>query len=216
MLMIIRVGDIRDLNSDRTIQFLLSFLPHKLISRFDSQGNKEKRLKFLAGRYLLFKALIELDELIDNVNFDGYDRPYLKNAPIDFNISYSSNLVLLALVKHGRVGIDIETICDINLDNFKSAMSEAQWQAIITSTDPIQEFYRLWTIRESVVKADGRGLAIPMSDIDIDTGLAHCMGKRWYTCPVELGPSYMAHLAWDYPIVKIDLKKISLAGNQVY
>ncbi len=99
--------------------------------------------------------------------YNNYDRPYI-NDIIDFNIYHSGNYVVCAIGQDLKHGIDIEKVQDIDFKNFKKVMTDMQWQDIIRSKSPGSAFFKYWTIKESVIKTDSRGLSIPLLDIHVE------------------------------------------------
>ncbi len=90
-----------------------------------------------------------------------FPEPLSPTALLDFNISHSGNRVVCILSTQGRVGIDLEETGDIAIDDFQSQFTTAEWAAITGSSMPLQTFYHYWTAKESLIKADGKGLQIP-------------------------------------------------------
>ena len=68
---------------------------------------------------------------------------------MDFNISHSGNLVICAAAT-GKIGIDVERIRLIDIDEFNQTLSEKQIRLIAESPDPLKMFYRIWAAKESV------------------------------------------------------------------
>ena len=93
-------------------------------------------------------------------------------ARIAFNVAHSKDTILIALTRTGHVGVDVEyfdratDIMEVAHHNFTA--SESRTLAAIA--DPqirIETFYRYWTRKEAVLKADGRGLIASLSSFDI-------------------------------------------------
>lgn len=108
-------------------------------------------------------------------------KPYLKSSGAHFNISHAGDYVVLAEAKC-EVGVDIEKV---------SAYSDAV--AARCFTPPEREwlrregcdeaFYRLWTAKESVMKASGLGFSLPpeaFSVLPMDSSAHIIAGKPWF------------------------------------
>ncbi|SHJ15848.1 4'-phosphopantetheinyl transferase family protein [Aquimarina spongiae] len=175
---------------------------------------KEKNIRFqrwqdrhshLFGQLLL---LVNLKEFgygkgsLEQVLYEPNGRPYL-NADIDFNISHSGGEVLCAMTKGMRIGIDVEEIKKIHFQDFKNVMNPSQWRTINNATEPLGAFFKLWTIKESVIKADGRGLAIPLPDINIAENIAEYDNCIWYLSEIQTQSNSSAYLATSNKEVKI-------------
>jgi 4'-phosphopantetheinyl transferase len=75
-----------------------------------------------------------------------------------------------------RCGIDIEQvrieISDQAIAERFFCARENEWLQSLPADQRIQGFFRLWSVKESILKADGKGMSIPLSDIDTSSVLA--------------------------------------------
>ncbi|RYF52359.1 MAG: 4'-phosphopantetheinyl transferase superfamily protein [Cytophagaceae bacterium] len=141
---------------------LLTFAETEKINRYKSAASRQTRilsraiLKILLGRYLslnpdeiTFKSDQHKKPIIDNV--------ILKN--INFNVSHSGSWILIAIATN-PVGVDLEytdaSFTYQNLLDFSFSFEEKNY--IQTSKIPHQSFYKLWTRKEALLKATGKGL----------------------------------------------------------
>ena len=96
-------------------------------------------------------------------------KPYLKNnSALFFNISHSAELSM-CVVSENEVGCDIQKIKSVNLDLSKRFFTENERDYIFSDSEynyQLDRFLRLWTLKESVLKAVGLGLALDMRNID--------------------------------------------------
>ena len=137
------------------------------------------RVAYAAAHALLYRALgatlgVARDAL--RLARDAMGRPYLATPAalaLDFNLSHTEGLVAVALSTAGRVGVDVE---DGNrplppgdeLHAYGVSDEElAQIKALATAPAG-RHFMTLWSSREAVAKADGRGLSLPFCAIAID------------------------------------------------
>lgn len=96
-----------------------------------------------------------------------YGRPYLPGN-FDFNISHSGRLVVCAAANRMKVGVDVEWIQPIPLYEYAETFTYQQAKMIQQSKDPIKTFYRIWTMKESLLKAIGTGLLMSPEEIESD------------------------------------------------
>lgn len=128
---------------------------------------KEDADRSLVADILLREALIENFEIKNNnisFNYNEYGKPYLiNNESIHFNISHSGNWVV-CLINNHEVGIDIEKIEDIDFDVAKSFFSEKEYIDLMKKDINKRKdyFYDLWTLKESYIKACGKGLSLDL------------------------------------------------------
>lgn len=164
----------------------------------------------LFGKLLLLSGLKDYGysiSILDEIKFNQYSRPYV-DGNIDFNISHSGEYVICAIGKGLRLGIDIEEIIEINLNDFRQVMTYEQWYDIIDSKDPIRSFFKYWTIKESVIKADSRGLSIPLLDIHVNNDEVFYEDKMWYLKNLNFINQYCATLATNKQDVIVELRYI--------
>lgn len=120
-----------------------------------------------AYRSLLSDVLVRLyiaskiDRTPDEIVFlyNSFGKPYVDyNFGIHFNVSHSGRWIVCAFAGY-PVGIDIEEIKPIDLLGIgKRIFSDAENQIIKESCRPLHDFYELWSLKESYVKAVGTGL----------------------------------------------------------
>ena len=153
----------------------------------------------LFGKHLLRLALekVGFSTALDNLHYTPQEKPYFRQGP-HFNISHSGNRVVCLLSTQTRVGIDIEAITPIPFGNFQTQFTTKEWTAIQNAPYPIATFYRFWTAKESLIKADGRGLHIPLLDLDVtEDGTILLDGATWTFRPLDLFPGYACYIATE-------------------
>ncbi|MBQ9394269.1 MAG: 4'-phosphopantetheinyl transferase superfamily protein [Proteobacteria bacterium] len=123
--------------------------------RFD----KDKRLSLGAG-LLLKQALNEanIDDNCIHIDYSSNKKPYIKEYPeFHFNLSHSEECVICA-VSAFETGCDVEKVVDIDLDIAKKYFSPQEYEFIVRQNNinnRIDIFFRLWTLKESYMKARG-------------------------------------------------------------
>lgn len=114
------------------------------------------------------------------IAFEGGAAPY-------FNLSHSKGLAALAVCEAAAIGVDIEAIRPVAVDDLASSyFSAAENQDLLESSaeDRIAAFFRCWTRKEAFLKAVGDGLSIPLDSFDVECRLDHEPRLRWVEdCP---------------------------------
>lgn len=165
----------------------------------------------MIGRYLLMMSLERFGYTrakLNSIRTSVLGRPSLDEA-LDFNISHSGEFVVCALGSECRLGVDVEKIVEIDIKDFEEQFSPSVLSAIQNADNSNREFFRHWTIKESVVKADGCGLSTPLNLIEI----GECIivnEKKWYISPIEIHLDYISHIACDKLMKTITVEKIAL------
>ncbi|WP_228438756.1 4'-phosphopantetheinyl transferase family protein [Chryseobacterium pennae] len=123
----------------------------------------------LLGKCLLTSAVLDGDfDRLRDIQFNEYGKPSIPGE-FFFNISHSRNVVLIA---YGNVqlGIDIEKKEDIQIEDFKTQMTQKEWDSVHSVPHKIEAFYEYWTQKESAIKYVGKGLSIPLKSFEIIKG----------------------------------------------
>ncbi len=175
------------------------FLPY--LSAQDQEKNQNyvrpiNQYQHLLGRLLLWEFLRKKGfpiELLKELQVE--EKPQLPAVDFHFNISHSDDLVLCA-ISENEVGVDVEKInLAVVLDNFKDTMNPAQWKYIHASKSPKTSFFDYWSAKESLIKADGRGLGIPLEKIFIHQGHGIVEGQSWELQRLAIDANYACYLA---------------------
>jgi len=114
----------------------------------------------------------------------------------DFNISHSGDIVVCA-IGPGRLGIDVEKVMPVDINDFYSVIPESALKTILDSSRIEDEFFRLWTRIESVIKADGSGFSVELDTIRINANIATLGSERWNYHDVDIAPGYACCLAYS-------------------
>jgi 4'-phosphopantetheinyl transferase len=90
---------------------------------------------------------------------------------IEFSVSHSRGLILYALTRNKKIGIDIERVRTIpNTDRIAKQIFSLREHAAFRALPPEQRqaaFFRNWTQKEAYLKACGHGLSMSLDQIDV-------------------------------------------------
>jgi 4'-phosphopantetheinyl transferase len=129
-------------------------------------------LKSLLGRYLgVAPTAIQFQ-------YSSHGKPYLEESVnpggINFNISHSHKLALLAFAIGRQVGVDVERIrADFaTLEIAERFFSRIEVAALLAQPTEQQAdcFFNCWTRKEAYIKAIGEGLSCPLHRFDVTLG----------------------------------------------
>ncbi|MEL6865450.1 MAG: 4'-phosphopantetheinyl transferase superfamily protein [Bacteroidota bacterium] len=167
----------------------------------------------LFGKLLLREALRDLafdPQLIHQLSYSEYQRPYVANQAFDFNISHTQGLVALVISKQGKVGIDVEWRKEItDLKAFKRVYTDREWDTIRLASNISTTFYQFWTRKEAAMKVIGKGFYLPAHELDVHEPILTHEGIQYHMQPIELHPEYTAHVAADRVFAIQSLKEIN-------
>ena len=142
------------------------------IKKYDYSGlNRPERRKAETrnGRELLKQAVsdeygIDTDNL--TIEKGEYGKPYFaEREDIFFNISHSGDYAAAA-VSDSPIGIDIQVIKPVKDGLIKKLCNEDEKNFIEKSKDKDRAFITLWALKESYIKAIGKGMSFPMKDVN--------------------------------------------------
>lgn len=127
-----------------------------------------------------------------------YGKPFLaENPDIQYNLSHGDG-ISACIVGENECGIDCERVRTYHVNVVKKAFSEAE-KALIESAEEGEKdliFFRLWTLKESYIKALGTGLSYPLAKaefiLDGDRISVHPEGFRFRQYILQKGKFVVA------------------------
>lgn len=181
----------------------LSVLPPVMQARIRRYYRWQDAQASLLGKLLLLEAWkpygLDRQKLRD-LQYTEYQRPFLPNTP-DFNITHSGDLVACAISADTAVGIDIEVFSKISLSDFNKLWTEREWKEISENAHDLSVFFSYWARKEAVIKAEGRGMSIPLQDIDIQGNKGMVYNKDvFFLYNLKLDAKAASWLATDKPL----------------
>ena len=99
---------------------------------------------------------------------DQHGKPLASSVPgVHFNVSHSGNMVVCAVSNH-PVGVDVEFIRSAKPGIAERFFCEDECLHISSSTDsPDAAFFQIWTMKESYIKWNGKGLAASLDSFSV-------------------------------------------------
>jgi 4'-phosphopantetheinyl transferase len=192
---------------------LLAPMPESVRQKVLSYRRWQDAHASLLSKHLLLYAFSNAGETVDlaSLQYTPEGRPFLPGKP-DFNLSHSGTLAVCVVAGKGRIGIDVEYWKPIDIHLLKDNFTAEEWRHIKDAASPEKTFYDYWTRKEAILKADGRGLSVPPSDVRIagaSTGILY--GKRWYLTAVEGWKEYSCCIATDMEELTIRLQPVNFS-----
>ena len=100
-------------------------------------------------------------------------------APVSFNVSHSDKRGLIVYASQGQLGVDVEEYTprrDMELlIGTVFGPNEQADLALTHGRSKIRLFYKLWTIKEALIKAAGSGFSCDVARFEVPPALRHGM-----------------------------------------
>ena len=155
---------------DAYIGFVLTAVECERGERFKSDVLRRRyRIGRAATRKILGEWLGEKPNKLD-IRVTEQGKPFIPEGPM-FNVSHSERYLMIGVCADMELGVDIETVKPI--DDFQSVARrqfsdrERDALAALPEEDRLCGFYRLWTRKEAVAKALGKGLAMDFTSFSV-------------------------------------------------
>lgn len=146
-----------------------SYLSKQEVSELESIGIQERRNQYLISRWLsksLLGSLLGIPVVEVSTIKGPLGKPCLEDKlnflKIDFNISHTKEITLVGIAEKKQIGVDVEKI-KVNRSSDIAARffmpPEARWLAEgQTPQEQVSRFFRIWSMKEAVIKAIGGGV----------------------------------------------------------
>ncbi|MFT5574730.1 MAG: 4'-phosphopantetheinyl transferase [Bermanella sp.] len=211
-----------------------SLLAEAELERYRSLQYPETRFDYLLSRALLRTVLAGyLDCSPESLQFDRneFGKPRLagEGSPLQFNISLTEGLVLCAVSTDARLGADVEfhaherSMLEV-ADQYFSTLEVAELKRLPIAQQR-QGFFRYWTLKESLIKARGLGMTVPLDSfsfrvrgetvklVSYPEGFVD-KNELWDFRCFEFGSNYSGAISLSAPIQTVRLmESIPMVGS---
>lgn len=231
-----------EISHDFAFNNYVPFLSHQELEQYQKLCFDKHRHQYLVTRMLVRNVLSKYLKGIpaEDIDFmtNDYKKPYVLpeqlELPLQFNISHTEKMIVIAVSVGVETGIDVEYL-DRNNSTFEIAerfFSENEYQYLKALPDDQkkQKFFSLWTLKEAYVKACGKGLYIPLDEfcfsypsfdtIDIDfSTYRHDDPTNWQFWQIQPSKQHLVSLAVkqseQHPQNLVMCKTVPLQGCEV-
>jgi 4'-phosphopantetheinyl transferase len=184
------------------------------IAAADAAARRRAAQHFLRRTLAAYRGC-GIDEVV--LELGAHGKPALADGVLAFNLSHSGSHAVLALARGIEVGVDIEVPTRprplVALARRYFCAAEADTIAAAGDGDREHRFLRLWTAKEAVLKALGRGLAFGLDRLEFDMNSAPPVlrwiapdgGKTadWRVRALPVVPPAIGHLAWHGEVRRV-------------
>jgi 4'-phosphopantetheinyl transferase len=159
---------------------LLSPDERERVARFYFEQHRRRYLIAHIALHRILSCYLQIDpaRLFFELGSNGKPKltPALGFSDIEFNLSHSNEMALLAVNRIGEVGVDIEYVKpDFKFKQIAERFFTAREATALRGLPPElqrQAFFKCWTCKEAFLKAKGTGLSGKLDEVEITLGAA--------------------------------------------
>ena len=137
-------------------------------SRFRRPGDAERYLSAHGALRMVLSDALACDPHALRFGTKSDGKPFLEDGPLEFNLSHSGNVALIAVSLARQVGVDVEQLRPLpDLDALAARVCNDRELAVLAGlAQAVREraFFALWTRKEALAKATGEGIAAVFRD----------------------------------------------------
>ncbi len=183
-------------------------------SRFHFEKNRNEFIISRGSLRALLGSYLEVPASEVGFAYSRYGKPYLVDShhisPVEFNLSHSEGIVLLAFTRGRKVGVDIEYVGrNFDFEEIAERFFSRAEQQMLRNT-PAEErgtaFFHCWTRKEAYIKALGNGLSHSLFEFDVSLAPKQISAllatrpdpseaDRWLLRDLPVAAGYVAALA---------------------
>lgn len=211
------------LSHERFESKALSLLDEEEKKRAQSFHFKKDQQKFANARAclrIILAQILGMKNYYVSIVYNEFFKPMLaEEFGLYFNLSHSADAALFAFSKRGNVGVDLEFMAeDRNIYSIASKHFTNEEHAFLTkgnAGEKLKRFYQLWTAKEALLKAEGKGLweGLPQTLFPHEDFVQKRKVEKGKHELISLNPpdeAFQASLCLEGKISKIDCYQASL------
>ena len=165
-------------------------------SQFWRPEDGDRHLSAHGALRLVLADYLGCDPLTLRFETGEHGKPFLVDAPLEFNLAHSGDLALIAVAGGRRVGVDVERLRPLlDLDDLAPRVcTPDELVTLATLAEPHRgdAFLAMWARKEALAKATGEGIRGVVRDARRTPGDAQ---DRWTLLDIGDLPGYAACVA---------------------
>ena len=129
------------------VENLFNILSKKEQAKANNLKNKNQaQVSILArgGLRVLLGAYEDCNPKNINFSITNDGKPFLENSKTSFNISHSSDWIILAFCKDHSLGVDLEEIRDVNFLNISTRFFNLEEQNFVKNSSNQKEYFLIY------------------------------------------------------------------------
>jgi 4'-phosphopantetheinyl transferase len=161
--------------------------------RFDDDKRRSLLGRMLL-RYALKKHVGYQGSHFPRLHYNRYGKPAVMGMKGGFNLSHAGDWAVCAYTMQGDIGVDVEKRVPIDIYDYQDVLTPEEFTQLAQGENV--DFFRLWSLKEAIIKADGRGFALSPTTFTLPHPFANGLTvdvaeKRWYLYSQDIGEEYV-------------------------
>lgn len=193
---------------DEKLKSVSAFRTEKAV-RFKRQSDRALSL----GAGLLLSAALKkhgIDEKYAGHIENACGKPYLESCTdIYYNLSHSGSMAMCVL-SNAETGCDIELLTEPDMRIAEKFFTDKEREYIAAAPDLRRAFFEIWTLKESLIKATGLGLTLPLNSFTVLPGRCCCLSRKKYHFAQIPHSDYSIAVCGENDLLDISVEYITL------
>jgi 4'-phosphopantetheinyl transferase len=187
----------------------LAQMPVPIREKIAAYQNPADRQSRVQGKLLLIKMINDfgLTMKLEDMKYTSYHKPYF-DGDLDFSISHCDGMVICAGGLMAKIGIDTEPIREINVDDYIDELTVNERYLIHHNQNPSKTFLQVWTKKEALLKATGRGIDMDMSYLDVSSNMITVHREQFSLYAIPSDEAFVSHIAVTGPHTEIKIQEV--------
>ena len=191
------------------LQIVLSEREQAKAARFHRVEDRQSSISARGALRILLSGYIGIPAADIQFAYSENGKPHVADSEVAFNISHSSEWVVLAFGRNRQIGVDVEKIkWTMDVEAIAARFFAPEEKALVEqSADKHTTFFQIWARKEAYVKACGSGLFQELSSfaVPIAEGTLPDEGQKegWNFRCLEAGSKYAAAVVTDKALTNL-------------
>lgn len=194
-------------NDSKYLLEKLDRFPENIRHRIGRYRNQQDRLARICAMVMLDKivhgAYPEIPSPLDLLRRDENNKPCMAGIGLNFSISHSGDVVVVAISDFHKIGVDVAFHQPIEMGILSDLFHEKEWQRLEKYQFASSLFYKMWTIKEAVSKVLGLGINARWKEMNTLQNPVKYKHVSFHTRTIPLFNDYTVTVAGKNPTAEI-------------
>ncbi len=199
---------------DEILKQQLYTLPEKMQKNILVYKSKKDQQVRICAKLMLYQLMTDFgltpEYGLNDIKYDIFNKPFL-NKKFYFSIAHSEDLVVCTASSKKSIGIDVEKIKPIDVVLLKDSFTKDEWLFLEEKKYDLDFFYYLWTRKEAVLKAIGKGIYEEMSHVEVLKNEITYDEQPYFIYDITMDANYKIAVACNNKII-FDVKEFTIVG----